>query len=174
MIPWNSKLAFTKTTSLMLFFTVVSSGIATKIARKDHQEKATEQRANYQLVQEVANKKPQELMIPEQQVEVPVVLASRFKVKPEKRETFLKLATAALEPTRAEAGVISYSFYEEANAKNSFIYFEEWKSRAALEQHLNAPYVTRLLENFPNLLDGEANIKVYDIKSLSHGLDSSM
>ncbi|MFB2934492.1 putative quinol monooxygenase [Aerosakkonemataceae cyanobacterium BLCC-F154] len=172
MIPWNSKLAFTKTTSLLLFFTVVSSGVATKIARKDHQEQETEKQANYQLVQEIAHKETPNLMMPEKQVEVPVVLASRFKVKPEKRQTFLKLATAALEPTRAEAGVISYSFYEESNARNSFIYFEEWKSREALEQHLNAPYVTRLLENFPDIIDGEANIKVYDIKSLSHGLDS--
>ncbi|MCA1991703.1 MAG: antibiotic biosynthesis monooxygenase [Coleofasciculus sp. S288] len=145
--------------SVLLLFTVFSTGCTSSIASKPTQD------ISKQETQELAQAT---------QVDVPVVLASRFKIKPEKRDLFIKLATATLEPTRAEDGVISYSFYEESTVPNSFIYFEEWKSREALAEHLKQPYTERLLEQFPDMLDGEPNIRVYDIKSLTYGLDEGM
>ena len=103
-------------------------------------------------------------------LDVPIVLAGRYKIKPNKRERFLELANLGLEPSRAESGNISYSFYEEAGTSNSFIYFEEWKSREALAEHLKQPYITPLLEEFSELVDGDADFRVYDIKSLTYGL----
>ncbi len=103
-------------------------------------------------------------------VDVPIVLSGRYKIKPEKRERFLELAQAGVQHTREEAGNISYGFYEENGIPNSFIYFEEWKSREALEKHLKQPYITPLIEEFPELVDGEADVRVYDIKSLTYGL----
>ncbi|MEL7242391.1 MAG: putative quinol monooxygenase [Cyanobacteria bacterium J06573_2] len=103
-------------------------------------------------------------------VDVPIVLAGRYKIKPEKRERFLELATAGIEPTRKESGNISYSFYEDASVPNSFIYFEEWHSRAALAEHLQQPYITPLLTEFSELVDGDVDVRVYDIQSLTYGL----
>ena len=100
-----------------------------------------------------------------------IVLAGRYKINPGKRERFLELAKSCLELTRKEPGNISYSIYEEAGIPNSFIYFEEWESREALEEHLKQPYITPLLKEFPDLVDGEADVRVYDIKSLSYGLE---
>jgi quinol monooxygenase YgiN len=119
-------------------------------------------------MQNIFTKKTQDLT-QASQVDVPVVLATRFKIKPEKRNLFLELATAMLEPVRQEQGSISYSFYEESTEPNSFIYFEEWKSREALAEHLEKPYTQRLLERFPEILDSEANIRVYDIENLTYG-----
>ena len=104
-------------------------------------------------------------------VEVPLVLGARFKVKPEKRDLFLGLATAALEPTRQEPGNISYSFYEEAEQTNSFIYFEEWKSRADLDIHLETPYTKALLDKFAEFVDGQPNIRIYDIDRVKFQLE---
>lgn len=106
-----------------------------------------------------------------QQVSVPLVLSARFKVKPEKRQLFLKLAGATLEPTRKEPGNISYSFYEESTVPNSFIYFEEWQSYQDLQKHLEQPYTQRLLERFEEILDGEANIRIYDINGITYSLE---
>lgn len=103
-------------------------------------------------------------------VEVPIVLAGRYKIKPEKRERFLQLANSGLQPSRAESGNISYSFYEEAGTPNSFIYFEEWKSKEALVEHLKQPYVIPLIKEFSELVDGDANVRVYDIYNLTYGL----
>ncbi|BAQ64219.1 hypothetical protein GM3709_984 [Geminocystis sp. NIES-3709] len=99
-----------------------------------------------------------------------IVLAGRYKIKPEKRDRFLELAIIGLEPTRQEAGNISYAFYEEVGVPNSFIYFEEWQSREALMAHLQQPYITPLLEEFGDLVEGSADVKIYDIKSYTEGL----
>ncbi|NEO31743.1 MAG: antibiotic biosynthesis monooxygenase [Symploca sp. SIO3C6] len=104
------------------------------------------------------------------EVKVPIVLAGKYKIKAEKRERFLELAQFAVEPTRKEAGNISYNLYEEAGVPNSFIYFEEWQSRVALAKHLRQPYIIPLFKEFPELIDGEADVRVYDINSLTYGL----
>lgn len=101
------------------------------------------------------------------QPSVPVLVASRFEIKPEKREVFLDVATKALESSRSEPGNISYGFYEDPNVRNSFIYFEEWKSREALAQHLKQPYAKAVVDNFPDFVKGTVDFKVYDIKSLT-------
>ena len=149
-----------KTFLILLLIAVGSSGCAGTISSQEISETTREEK------QELAQQTPQ--------VDVPVVLAARFKIKPEKRDLFIELATATLEPTRAEEGVISYSFYEETTVPNSFIYFEEWESREALARHLKTPYTQRLLDNFSDMLDGEANIRVYDIKSLTYGLEAEL
>jgi quinol monooxygenase YgiN len=145
--------------SALLIFTVFSTGCAASVVSKPTQEGSLQETPK--LAQAT-------------QLDVPVVLAARFKIKPGKRNLFLQLATATLEPTRAEKGAISYSFYEESSVPNSFIYFEEWKSREALAEHLKTPYTQRLLKQFPDMLDGEPNIRVYDIKSLTYGLGAGM
>lgn len=142
-----------------LIFIIFSTGCAASVVSKPRQE--------------ASSKEPLSLA-QATQVDVPVVLAARFKIKPEKRNLFLQLAKATLEPTRSETGSISYSFYEESAVPNSFIYFEEWKSREALAEHLKTSYTQRLLKQFPNMLDGEPNIRVYDIKSLTYGLGEGM
>ncbi len=103
---------------------------------------------------------------------VPLVVAAILQVKPEQRELFLKFAKATIKPTREEPGVITYILYEDVTKPNTFIYFEEWKSRKALEEHLKQPYVKNLVDKFPELLvDGKPDIRVYDVKNFSTGLE---
>lgn len=99
-----------------------------------------------------------------------IVLSGRYKIKPEKRERFLQLALAGMEKTREETGNISYNLYEQVGVPNSFIYFEEWKSREALAAHLKQPYITPLLAEFSDLVEGDANVRIYDIDSYTEGL----
>lgn len=108
------------------------------------------------------------------EVSVPLVLSARFRVKPSKRDVFLRLATATLEPTRKEPGNISYSFYEESSDPNSFIYFEEWQSYEALAAHLAQPYTQALLSRFNEIVDGEPNVRIYDIRGVTYELIEPM
>lgn len=98
---------------------------------------------------------------------LPLVVANRFEIEPEKRELFLKLATAAIAPTRAEPGCISYGFYEQPSAPNSFLYYEEWKDSQALSEHLKKPYVKPLFAKFSEILHGSLVVKVYTTKSIA-------
>jgi quinol monooxygenase YgiN len=106
-------------------------------------------------------------------IDVPIVVAARFRIKPDKREEFIELSTSVVEPTIAETGVISYSFYEDLNLNNHFIFFEEWKSREALEFHLRTPYLERLMQKFPEFINGEPNIRVYEINKVDYELPST-
>lgn len=106
-----------------------------------------------------------------QKVEVPVVLAGKYKIKPEKRERFLELARPGLKATLQEPGNISYDLYEDIQQPNTFIYFEEWQSREALQEHLKQPYIVPLIEEISDLLAEQPNVRVYDVDKLSYGLD---
>lgn len=97
---------------------------------------------------------------------LPLVLAARFRIKPEQRAEFLQLANVALKETVKETGVITYNLYEDTDTKNSFIFFEEWKSRQALDSHLQTNYTKSLLNKFPQLVDGEPSIKVYKVQGV--------
>lgn len=97
---------------------------------------------------------------------LPLVLAARFRIKPEQRAEFLQLANVALKETVKETGVITYNLYEDTDTKNSFIFFEEWKSRQALDSHLQTNYTKSLLNRFPQLVDGEPSIKVYKVQGV--------
>ena len=95
---------------------------------------------------------------------LPVALSSRFVVKPDKREEFIKLATEATKQTRKEPGNLSYNVYEETTYPNSFIFFEEWKSRGSLDKHLATPYAKSIVEKFSELVEGEPSLRVYYIE----------
>lgn len=127
-----------------------------------------------QVTSEQMSEMMEEMMEQTQEVSVPLVLSARFRVKPSKRELFLKLAGAALEPTRKEPGNISYSFYEESSNPNSFIYFEEWQSYEALAAHLARPYTQALLSRFNEIVEGEPNVRIYDIRGVTYELIDPM
>ena len=105
-----------------------------------------------------------------EQANVPVVLAGKYQIKPEKRQRFIELAKAGVEPTRAEPGNISYSFYEEEGVSNSFLYFEEWKNREALTHHLQQSYITPLLAEILDLVEEKPKVRVYVIEKVTHGI----
>lgn len=90
------------------------------------------------------------------------VIAGKFICKPEYRQDMLALVEELLEPSRAEAGCISYNFYEDGAAANHFLFFEEWQSREAIDAHFNTPYFKKFMEDFPGLIIGAASIKIYE------------
>jgi quinol monooxygenase YgiN len=100
-----------------------------------------------------------------------VILAARFKIKPDKRDDFLALAEEAIALTQDEPGVISYNLFEDPNEPNSFIFFEQWKSRRSLDVHLEADYTARLLERFGDFVDDEPSTKVYRVQSIDFVLE---
>jgi quinol monooxygenase YgiN len=56
-----------------------------------------------------------------------------------------------LVPTRAEKGCIAYDLHEVLGDPHQFVFFEIWKSKAALEAHTRTPHF-RELERAQSLL----------------------
>ena len=100
--------------------------------------------------------------------EQPLVVIAYLQVKPEHRQTFLDLANTVVEQTNeTEKGSSGYGFYEnQKDTPNLFFFFEEWKSRAAFEEHLEKTYTRALTDKYPEILAKPADVRIYDIESI--------
>lgn len=66
-----------------------------------------------------------------------------------------------LAATRAETGNISYHAHIPADADNKLYFHEVWKSKAALDEHLQTPHLTGFLAVAGPFLDGEPEITLW-------------
>jgi len=93
----------------------------------------------------------------------PIVVAGNIKVKPDKRDEFIALSKTFIDPSRSEPGCITYSFYEDETEDNTFLFFEIWRNKAALDYHFQTPYFHEFVEKSPDLLAQPPQIKIYTI-----------
>lgn len=95
-----------------------------------------------------------------------LLITGQFTAKPERREELIQLAQSLFEPSRAEKGCISYNFYEETIGENCFLFFEEWVSQEAIDEHLKTLHFKKFLQLFPQLVVKQPSIKIYEIKEV--------
>jgi quinol monooxygenase YgiN len=72
-------------------------------------------------------------------------IVAKFTAKPGLEEVVKKELTSLLEPTRAEAGCISYDCHQSQEDAAIFVFYEVWKNREELDKHLGMPYLKALL-----------------------------
>ncbi len=66
-----------------------------------------------------------------------------------------------LAATRAEEGNISYKAHIPVDGDNTIYFHEVWKSKAALDEHLQTPHLTGFLETAGPFVDGEPEITLW-------------
>jgi quinol monooxygenase YgiN len=98
-----------------------------------------------------------------------IVLAAKFTGKPERRSEILRLAATVAPPSRAEAGCITYNFYEQQPSASEFLFFEEWADQAALDAHFQTLHFKNFMKEFPELIQGTPHIRTYEV-SKTHDL----
>ena len=74
-----------------------------------------------------------------------LIIHVRVVIKPESRVAFLAAARDVIAQTRREPGVLSYSCYEDVAEPNTFIFYEEWRTKADIDAHLAQPYTRAFL-----------------------------
>ena len=79
--------------------------------------------------------------------------------KPEKREELLRILAAQVAPTRAEPGCIGYNFHCDAEDRNVFVFYENFASQAALDEHLAKPHLRPLKDRLDELLARPVEIR---------------
>lgn len=94
-----------------------------------------------------------------------VVIVGTVRVIPDRRDEFVRLMTALLHPTRAEAGCLGFSFGVDGLDENSFLVQEEYLDSAALTVHQSADYVASYAAALPGVLDGDVTFRIYDTSS---------
>ena len=91
-----------------------------------------------------------------------LIVAAKMVAQPGKEDALRKTLMGLIEPTRAEAGCIQYDLHEEQGKPGSFLFFERWTSKQALDEHLATPYLKGLFTVAPELIEGEPLIGLYD------------
>ena len=66
-----------------------------------------------------------------------------------------------IEPTRNEEGCVEYVLHESTDQPGRFVFYENWKSREALDLHLGTPYLQALGARSRELLAEPARILTY-------------
>ncbi len=89
--------------------------------------------------------------------------------KPEKREELVRILAAQVAPTRAEPGCINYDFHCDQSDPNIFIFYENFVSKEALDEHLAKPHLKPLMDRLDELLAEPVNIRFLDMLSLPAG-----
>ncbi len=86
--------------------------------------------------------------------------------KPEKRDELMRILTAQVAPTRAEPGCISYDFHCDKSDPNVFVFYENFVSKEALDEHLKQAHLKPLMDRLDELLAEPVNIRYLEMLSL--------
>ena len=79
--------------------------------------------------------------------------------RPETRDELHKLLVAQVAPTRAEAGCINYDYHVDAADPCTFVFYENWINKAALDAHLAMPHLQPLFSQLDRLLARPVDIR---------------
>jgi quinol monooxygenase YgiN len=90
---------------------------------------------------------------------------ARIKARPGKVNELLLALSSLLEPTRKEAGCISYKLLQNNQDPTDFAFVEEWQSSGALESHFATKHFKDALVTLPNLITAEPDIQRYHLVS---------
>lgn len=93
--------------------------------------------------------------------QVTVVARCRAKkgLEAKVREEILALVA----PTRSEAGCLNYDLHVSSDDPGLFMLYENWTSKAALDQHLATPYLERFKALAPGLLSEPIDIALFQM-----------
>ncbi len=94
--------------------------------------------------------------------ELKKVISAQAFIKPDKVDAFLAAANVVIEQSRAEAGNISYSLYQDPQDKTKFLFFEEWKNQAAVDTHFATEHFQKFGEALNDCSSAPAVITIYD------------
>ena len=86
-------------------------------------------------------------------------LIAYLHAKPERREELLKILLSLVKPSREETACIDYHLHVSNDDPNLFIFYENWRSREELDQHLQTPILTNFWARRLDLLEKDVEIR---------------
>ncbi|RWI36097.1 putative quinol monooxygenase [Mesorhizobium sp.] len=92
---------------------------------------------------------------------IPYTIIGTVVAKPKAREELRQILSGFVEPTRAEEGCINYDFHVDADDPCTFVFYENWRSKADLQRHLVMPHLKPLFDRLEELLAKPIEIKSY-------------
>jgi len=91
-----------------------------------------------------------------------LTVVARIKSRGGKEAEVEKTLRGLIEPTRSEKGCINYNLHRSQEDPGLFMFYENWTSREALDQHLATPYLRDFLSRVEDLLDGPVDLQMFN------------
>ena len=85
--------------------------------------------------------------------------------KPEKRDELMRILAAQVAPTRAEPGCMNYDFHCDRADPTIFIFYENFVSKEALDEHLTKAHLKPLMDRLDDLLAKPVDIRHLEMLS---------
>ena len=92
-----------------------------------------------------------------------VSVIARAKVRPGMEDDLKQAIEEAVGPTRSEEGCINYDLHQGAEDPSEFLLYENWRSKADLDAHLERPHVATLLGKLPELSENGVEITLFQM-----------
>jgi quinol monooxygenase YgiN len=81
-----------------------------------------------------------------------LVVAATITAQPGKEQAVKDLLSSIIKPTLAEEGCVGYALHQGVTDPATFVFYENWTSKAALDAHLTGPTITQGLATLGPLL----------------------
>jgi quinol monooxygenase YgiN len=90
-----------------------------------------------------------------------VTVIAYIEVKPGCEEEFLKAVPDVVAATRAEDACINYDFHQSSSNPSRFVFYENWTSKAGLDQHSASPHIQVFRSRIGDLLAMPTDITLW-------------
>ena len=88
-------------------------------------------------------------------------VVARIEAQPDMVEEVRELLLALVDPTRKEAGCITYELMQNLKRPTDFTFVEEWTSEAALEAHSKSAHLQDVGPKLQPITTAPPDIRVY-------------
>ncbi len=72
-----------------------------------------------------------------------LTVVAEIVAKPGKEEELRRELLALIEPTRKEEGCVQYDLHQSADEPGRFLFYENWRTRATWDKHMQTPHLER-------------------------------
>ena len=95
-------------------------------------------------------------------VNVKKIISAQVFIKSDKVDAFIASTKDLIEKSRAEAGCVSYSLYQDPQDKTRFLFFEEWKNQEAVDFHFSTEHFKKFGDVLNECASKAAVITIFD------------
>ena len=97
-----------------------------------------------------------------------VTVLARVRARAGREAEVQRLLLALVAPSRAEAGCLNYDLHQSMDDPTEFMFYENWTSRAALDAHLDMPYLDAFDAQAEDLLAAPVEITFWQMISAAN------
>ena len=91
-----------------------------------------------------------------------ITVLARLKAKEGMEEEVRQQCLLLIEPTRCEKGCIAYDFHQNGDDPSQFMFYEKWRSKEDLDNHIGQRHLQRFIAMADELLEGPLGVTIWE------------